>query len=761
MQLRALLFLSALSITASHAQTDDIKDVNIYVSLDGDDRNPGILTKPKKTVDGALETLRDFRFQGVITPDIPVNLWIRGGRYPVEQTIHLRSEDSGTKETPFRISAYKDEKVIFDGRQPIDKNLFKVASAPADLSRLSKKGHGKILVARIDDPVTLSRIKDPSLNLSWGDQLLQPARFPDAGFMMANSVHSAGQVGKTGTDDAPVGAAVTLTPRFPAEWAEEITAGENNRLSGYISAMWLKQDFIISSASGSRLQLRDGLRYKPKTGQLVRAYLKHVLPALDRPGEWYFDLKTRQLFLWPPFDLKENEIVGYWSGARVFELSGSAHVSVEKLIFENLDTGNTADAAFNISGGTGNRAAGCTFRNIGPKMLAYNILSGTHNGLQSCDIYDVQNAGRLYGGKASHDQIEHANNYIQNCHFTQVHALDFYGKVSGINGAGNIFRNNLCHNHNGQIVTMEGVDHLVELNEVFNTGVEEGDGGAFYQGSMFYSWGNVFRHNFFHHIMCIPGLYSRAAIFADDGDAGDEMYGNVFYKAADSIKSNNGPGHYIHGNLFIDGIQPVLVLAGNGKGKWGAVINRLKRNPTENTKNNLVGRGLNVMGRPGWSDGLDPNQWPDAVSPFWRERYPRLDALLNDWGRRKSFDVVCKVENNFAFDWAKDDPWRLPSVTEARNNRNRSLSIFQNPKVLDFSYRGGRKPAWAPEIPFEKIGLYKDEFRTKMPDKNAYRKEAADYWKKHASAAPPNYDPKLVNERAYFNTGKMLRKHMK
>jgi len=40
-------------------------------------------------------------------------------------------------------------------------------------------------------------------------------------------------------------------------------------------------------------------------------------------------------------------------------------------------------------------------------------------------------------------------------------------------GAGNIFRNNLIHNINGQPVTHQGVDHLIERNELFNVGIED------------------------------------------------------------------------------------------------------------------------------------------------------------------------------------------------------------------------------------------------------------------------------------------------
>ena len=42
-----------------------------------------------------------------------------------------------------------------------------------------------------------------------------------------------------------------------------------------------------------------------------------------------------------------------------------------------------------------------------------------------------------------------------------------------------------------------------------------------YTGGDIWSYGNVVKHNFMHHIMSIPDLLGRAAFYSDDYDGGE------------------------------------------------------------------------------------------------------------------------------------------------------------------------------------------------------------------------------------------------
>ncbi len=764
--MKRLIFSAATSILLGviplTAQETETPAVNIYVALNGNDDNPGIETRPKASINGALETLREFRNQGQITSKMPVNLWIRGGRYPITEVVHLSSEDSGSAEFPFRISAWKNEEVIFDGRLEIPKSLFKKATKE-EANRLSDQARGNVLVAIVPDGPAADALAQPGGQMSYGGRMLQKARFPNVGFMVMDRVlkKDSAAANTKGTPDAPVGSLVTFKPKIPASWADEVNVSKNARLGGYISETWLYQHFPINSMEpNGAVQLRDASAYGLPRPHISRAYIENVLSAIDQEGEWHYDTEENKLFLWPPkTKLSNQETIGVWGASGAFSLQGTKHIRLERLTIENL-IGYTGDTgAINIRAGEDNVIAGCTIRNIAGKTGAFNVFSGYRNKITSCNIYDVVGGGRLYGGELGPDGVTPGENVIENCHYTQLYSTNFYGKVVAIKGAGNIFRNNLAHNHNGQIVTLSGAAHLVERNEVFNTGVEEGDGGAFYQGAMLHSWGNTFRHNFIHHIMCVPTIYPRAAIFSDDGDCGDLVEENIFYKAGEGFKINGGVGHIARNNLTIGGIHAYLVLNGRPKRSYQTQMGFLTKSPRDSAKGNVIGKGLVQIGIDGWDREVTPGNWPSLIGPYWYDKYPRMKKLFERWQKSKSVTPINEFTNNHVFDFEGKNPFSFPGSSITKGNSNgKSLSIFKAPKSLNFAYRNTR-PKWAPDIPFEKIGLLKDQYRTTLPNKEAYRTEVAKHWRRETSAASREYKVSQVNKRSYYNTGLMVLKH--
>ena len=79
-----------------------------YVSFDGNDKNPGTLIKPFRTIQKAVKSVK--------SGDI---CYIRGGRY--EESIKINNL-KGKKQKPIIFTAYKDEKVILDGTRSITSN---------------------------------------------------------------------------------------------------------------------------------------------------------------------------------------------------------------------------------------------------------------------------------------------------------------------------------------------------------------------------------------------------------------------------------------------------------------------------------------------------------------------------------------------------------------------------------------------------------------------------------------------------------------
>ena len=85
---------------------------SFYVSPSGDDdNNPGTLAAPFKTIEKARDAVRSINSD--MTGDIFV--FMRGGNYPITDTITFTSADSGTNEHRVYYQAYNDEIPVLNG----------------------------------------------------------------------------------------------------------------------------------------------------------------------------------------------------------------------------------------------------------------------------------------------------------------------------------------------------------------------------------------------------------------------------------------------------------------------------------------------------------------------------------------------------------------------------------------------------------------------------------------------------------------------
>ncbi|MEU8153712.1 ricin-type beta-trefoil lectin domain protein [Micromonospora sp. NPDC048986] len=82
-----------------------------YVAPDGNDANPGTLQSPFRTLQRARDIVRTVTTN--MTGD--VNVFLRGGTYPVSSTIEFGTSDSGTNGFRVSYAAYPNEKPVLDG----------------------------------------------------------------------------------------------------------------------------------------------------------------------------------------------------------------------------------------------------------------------------------------------------------------------------------------------------------------------------------------------------------------------------------------------------------------------------------------------------------------------------------------------------------------------------------------------------------------------------------------------------------------------
>jgi hypothetical protein len=364
-----------------------------------------------------------------------------------------------------------------------------------------------------------------------------------------------------------------------------------------------------------------------------------------------------------------------------------SHVTLRGILLEG-GLGNGVE----IAGGASNLIAGCTFRNLGGSGVI--ITSGAGHGVRSSDFHDLGQGG-IYLSGGDRKTLSPAHHFAEN---NDLHHLGLRKKTYaaaihvGAYGNGDALGCRVAHNFMHDLphaaVLYGGNDHVFEFNEVARVALTSGDVGAFYTWNDWTSRGNIVRHNFVHDSP------HANAFYMDDGDSGDTIVGNVVYRCSYGPFIGGGHDNLVQNNLVIE---------------------------TE--------RGLHLDSR-GVVRGYATNQGmirrlqaTNPLQPPWNARYPTLAKLLDG---RRDVPTGNVIEHNVTV--ACKQPLHLSGRKEElafstiRNNLilTESEAAFVNPDTLDFRLRLDsavfkQLPAFKP-IPFEQIGLTKDEYRTGLPE---------------------------------------------
>lgn len=105
--------LSAVLLTSltTPAPASAATQATYYIAPDGDDANAGTITAPFRTLQHARDVVRTVNSN--MTADI--NVYLRGGNYPVTSTIDFTPADSGTNGHRVVYAAYQNEKPVLNG----------------------------------------------------------------------------------------------------------------------------------------------------------------------------------------------------------------------------------------------------------------------------------------------------------------------------------------------------------------------------------------------------------------------------------------------------------------------------------------------------------------------------------------------------------------------------------------------------------------------------------------------------------------------
>jgi hypothetical protein len=728
--------------------------LDLYVAPNGNDSADGSIARPLKTLEGARNKVR------AANATDQVRVFFRAGTYPVTHQVNFTSEDSGEKNKPIIYSSYNGETAFFDGLKKLDISKFSKVTGSLE-ARLDNAAKGKAWSVVITDTDAITLLKNASAGLSFNGYMLRTTASPNRGFFHVSDIVNKGT--GNGTHEDPKGDSFFMHEDvdFNKYRMELERGGKQAYVSGYLSAPWYRENIAIQrfgSTNSDVLVLVNKAKYGLRENtKISRFRIKNMLATMDQDREWFFDVTDNRLYFMPPGGVvKSTDTIGIWAGPQAILVEGANHIHFERIVFQHFGRGVNGDSVITVNNGDSIRIAGVTIRYVAMPLAPVSFYVNAKNCvLTSSDIYDTERGSRLFGGSFNATSVTPARNVFENNHFTLADMRDEYGGVVGIQGAGNIFRNNLCHHMNGQPITHLGVDHIFEYNEIFNVGIEEGDGGAVYTGANLYSFGNILRYNFVHHIMNLPEHLGRSAFFSDDLDAGDEYSNNTLYKSGyEAIKMNKGSGHSILNNVIMSSRDAVALLGSEAhfKKTYDEAINLLKTDPNSTSKANYIGRAEAVIGDfANNATGTYNTSWDNS---FWALRYPYLKNMLRDpKGKLGTYPTQVRVYGNAFYNNVVNFSHAAGYGAE-RDNVNISFSNFRNLNVLNFEFSS--RPAGVADNRFAQIGLKTDAYRVQAPVKDNYRKAVKDHWNNTPSYTSEAYNRNTISDRIYYNSGRPL-----
>ncbi len=533
--------------------------IELFVSPNGSDDNPGTAQRPLATFVGAQKAIRTLKVRGAL-PAGGVAVTFRGGEYRLTETVKLTAEDSGTPDAPIVYRATPRETVRLTGGVRL--RHFAPVRDAAVLDRLPEEARGKVVQVNLRaqgvtdfgklHPHGFGFQPNSVTEVFFNGQAMHLARYPNGGWAQTGKVVEE----KT----AKGGFAFEYADDRPARWAQ----AKDVWLYGYWRYLWADGGIPVATIDPATRRIKTAAMpsYGAQSGMPYFAY--NLLEELDAPGEWYLDRERGVLYLYPPSGVATATVEISVLSAPFVQMDGVSYVTLQGLTFE-LGRGD----GIIINGGERCLLAGCTIRKIGGTAVTIN--DGSHHGVFGCDLHTLGRGGTSVKG-GDRKTLTPSGHFVENCHVYDFSRWDrTYTPAVWTDGVGTRIAHNLFHDSPGHALRLEGNDHLVEFNEIHDVVYETDDQGAL---DMFYNptyRGVVIRYNFWHHVGDGKDQRMRAGVRLDDAICGVLIYGNVFYKCSEGyfggVQIHGGKENVVDNNLFID-CKYAVSFSGWGAERW-------------------------------------------------------------------------------------------------------------------------------------------------------------------------------------------------
>jgi hypothetical protein len=688
---KTLIYILLITIVICFSACND--EVNIYVSPQGNDANPGTKELPLASLNGAKNYVR--KVKSSTSGDIAV--WFRGGDYYLDETVVFGLKDSGSEESTITYQAYPDEKPVFTS----DINIKGWKKIDIANSALPKAATGKIWVA--DVPKKKSA--------SWHFYTLYDSkgRLPRA--------RSKGFIPSTVSTEVLLDSTDRDILRFPSgvlkNWSnledvEIVVRPYQGWVMNILPLESVDEKSNIATTVFTATYLMDELH-------LIRgresAWVENVLEALDEPGEWVLNSKEGKLYLWSrdgakPQGIKAPLLKEYILVKGEEDTTGNADIPVRNLNFKGLtlmhgerysyteeDKGlqhdwemyDNANALIRFRTAKNCIVEQCHFVHSGGTAIRSDLY-GQRITIKDNHIEHIGGTGVLLCGYGPGEKDVNKKNLIYNNHIHDCGEIYWHSPAVFVWQSGeNRIANNLIHNTPYSGIIISGLldrfksrseykkmdlsnpyensieadeslhfsyDNLIEYNEIHHVVELLGDGNGIYLRGA--GTGNVISHNYIHHML--QSIVMQSPIRTDGLQKGTSIIGNLLYKCVSHgihLKYNN---HAVN-NILVDMIAPVhkgiTRLPSYFKLRSGPLTGgAIQRNILYHTKGNVDFYDQGIVGNhvPAWAKEADTD-----YNLYYCAENPLLSQQTLETAQKEGIDMYSLATDPLFVDPEKGD----------------------------------------------------------------------------------------------------------
>lgn len=643
-------------------------NADYYVSIDGNDLNPGSKNQPFRTIQKAKDVIRNIDKTG----HNDITVCINPGEYTISN-LCFEYLDSGNENCQIIYKGLGN--VVFNSGQSLSPSSFKsVDEYPNIKNRLiseakehalvldltaegiSKEQIGKMYPYGSYDTSSQYQgdVTGPIYSELFIDKKrMDVARYPNTDYLKTDEVVFSSR-----------GQGITLPNGDPKGDVYKVNQELANRISGWqdIDDVWLYGFFMYDWAD----QATSILSFDKTTNELTTKYYSffgakkdapyyfyNCLEELDAPGEYYIDRENNLLVVYKTDGFDNSQIEISLTKEPVVRLNANY------ITFDNIEFTGTRDIGIYANGFNHHCTINnCKIYNVGKggMLLLSNDCTITHNEVFDVGSYGV---GLQAGDKNSltKGNVTVSNNFIhdyQKIEKTLGAGIQTYG-------AGFYIGNNEIYNANHVAISYSGIYHVIENNLIHDVCLQSEDSGAIYAGRSWTSYGNVIRNNLIYNLG--NKVNKPHGIYLDDALSGQMVYDNLLINVpGNALLMGGGRDLKIHNNIVIN--------AGNNALFYDARARE------------------GVLKDMWFSEHVKPggDMWRDLYDTPWREEswqnaFPEYKDLTDDFSDRDNPYFIpnpanSDVSNNLVFD-------KRLSIGEI-NESVKKYSQIENNKSMSF-----------------------------------------------------------------------------